>query len=384
MNQPNKKSERSSSIEILRIFAMIAIVTCHVTASLAMLQTSGGLHSDASLPYYINFTLASSDPSMWALVFLQSIGQWGNAVFVICSAWFLCASGTARLSKITRLVLDVFIVSITILAVALIFGLQMQIKDIVRCFFPITFTNNWFITCYLLLYIIHPALNWVFEKLGKRGHAALALALFFLYMLIPIVKGGFFYSNNLVVMITEYSLVAFGRYYLVETLSSKRANLHVFLVGTLGAILAILLLEQLGLRVDALSDQMLHFCNFRDPLLFMSAFGAFNLVRNYSYKNSRINQMSSLMLLVYLIHENYIFSHYLRPAIWPWIYDMVGYDLLFVWIALFVFVLFSASVLLAFLYGKTLGKLAALIEPKLTRGIRNVGNLFVDGICALK
>ena len=84
-----QKRERNSAIEALKIVAMIAIVFSHVTQSLQLPEISGGgaaLNTIDTLSYCVDFKTASADPTMWLLVCLRTLGAWGNAVFVICSA----------------------------------------------------------------------------------------------------------------------------------------------------------------------------------------------------------------------------------------------------------------------------------------------------------
>lgn len=374
------KQERDSSIELMRIVAMVAIVVSHVTQSL--LPSGGGI-SALDPSYCIDFRIASADPGSWLLVFLRTLGAWGNTIFVIVSAWFLCLNDRVRLNRVVKLVLDVLVISLVVLALAVLFGVRPGAKDIVKCLFPTTFANNWFVTCYILLYAIHPALNWVFKRMGKRGHAGACVALFGIYMLLPMVHGGHFWINEFLIMVTEYVLVAYGRYYLLETLGTAKVAWVAFLAGTGGMLLSIVLLEQAGLHVSALTDKMLHFDVDGNPLLFLSAFGLFNLVRLRPFVSARVNRIAPIMLLVYLIHENLIVRSYVRPSIWLWIHDVLGYDMLFVWLALFSLVLFAIALFFGLLYNKTLSKYVGALGTWVAQGVRKLGNALLDRICAL-
>ena len=256
-------------------------------------------------------------------------------------------------------------------------------KDIVKCLFPTTFANNWFVTCYILLYAVHPALNWVFKRLGKRGHAGVCVVLFGIYMLLPMVHGGHFYISEFLIMVTEYVLVAYARYYLLETMGTAKVAWLAFLIGTVGMLLAIVLLEQAGLHVGALADKMLHFDADGNPLLFLSAFGLFSLARLRPFVSARVNRIAPIMLLVYLIHENLIVRSYVRPSIWLWIHDVLGYDMLFVWLALFSLVLFAIALFFGLLYNKTLSKYVGALGTWVAQGVRKLGNALLDRICAL-
>lgn len=361
---------------------MAAIAVSHVAQSL-LPKSMAVLGSAAAASCAVDFSAASPDPAMWLLVCFRTLGAWGNTVFVICSAWFLCASGRARPDKAVRLVLDTLAVSLAVLAAALLLGVRPSAKDVAKCFLPTTFANNWFVTCYLLLYAIHPALNWVCEKAGKRGHAALAAALFCLYMLLPAAHGGHFFVSELMVMVAEYVLVAYGRRHLPKTLGSRRFAWAAFAVGTLGSVALVAALELAGLRVGALAGKMLHFDKDGDPLLFASALGLFCLVRARSFVSPRVSRAASLMLLVYLIHENLIVRGYVRPAVWQWIQGAAGYGLLVVWVLLFSLALFLISLLGAWLYRRTLGRAVALAVPRAEAAVRRVGGAFLDWVCEL-
>lgn len=76
-------------------------------------------------------------------------------------------------------------------------------------------------------------------------------------MLLPVVHKGHFFINELLIMVTEYVLVAYGRHYLPGALESARVGWLAFLVGTFGTLLAIVALEQAGIRIGALSGKML-------------------------------------------------------------------------------------------------------------------------------
>lgn len=382
-----QKRERNSAIEALKIVAMIAIVFSHVTQSLQLPEISGGgaaLNTIDTLSYCVDFKTASADPTMWLLVCLRTLGAWGNAVFVICSAWFLCKSDKVSLNKIVKMVLDVFLISVVILVVALLVGVRPGIKNIVKCLLPTTFANNWFITSYLLLYMIHPALNWIFERLGKRGHAALAIGLFCLYMLFPVAHGGHFFTSELIVMITEYVIVGYARFYLPETMENKRAACTACLVGTLGTLVLVALLEVAGLHIGALANKMFHFDKDGDPLLFLSAFGLFNLVRTHFFVSVRVSRVAAPMLFVYLIHENLIVRTYARPSIWLWVHDTLGYGALVIWIVTFSLALFAVALACAFAYTRTLGKVAARMEIPVERMVRKVGRYAVGWLCGLR
>lgn len=375
---PTTLKQRDSSIEALKIVAMVAIVISHVAQTLQVPGGANSLGPIGTLSYCIDFTKASPDPSLWVLVLFRTLGAWGNTIFVISSAWFLCENDSVRLDKVVRMILDVFVISIAILVIAVILGIHPSWTTIVECVFPTTFANNWFITCYLLLYAIHPSVNSALIKLGKRGHAKLTIGLVLLYMVLPMIKDGLFFYTKLVFMISLYVLTAYVRRYMLDISSDRQLNLRLFLVGTIGMIVLVVLLEITGQYFDFLSTKMLHFDKDGNPLLVLSCLGLFNLVRSRPFVSVIINRIASQMLFVYLIHDNLLVRIYLRPNIWLWIHDSLGYDFLFLWFFLFVVLLFLISLFFAWLYKASLGRVVAKAEIIVLDIVRRVCNRAVD------
>ena len=380
--------ERDSSLELYRIVGMFAIVVSHVVLSLLPNQVSfGGGYLTGLLEgksYCLDFRIASADPAMWALVLLKMLGQWGNAVFTICAAWFLCRGRQAKLGKVVKMVLEVLAISLVMLALMVALGVHPSAKDVLKSFFPNIFANNWFITCYLMLYAIHPAINLALEKAGKRGHAAAMVVLCLLYMILPLAKADLLWWNRFFVMVTTYVLVAYCRYYLADALRGFKAGWGAFIVGTFATAASVALLELAGLHVGALADKMLHFAHDGNPFVFLSAFGLFNIMRARPFVNARLNRVAGLMLLVYLIHENLIFKRYMRPCAWALIHDNLGYDLLFVWLGLFALGLFVVALLCAWIYTKTLGKAVNPVAQRIEGVVRRVWGVAAERICAIR
>lgn len=69
----------------------------------------------------------------------------------------------------------------------------------------------------------------------------------------------------------------------------------------------------LAVALGLLLGKMLRFDAGGNPLLSLSALGLFNLVRSRPFVSVRINRVASLMLLVYLVHENLIVRQLLIP-----------------------------------------------------------------------
>lgn len=70
------------------------------------------------------------------------------------------------------MILEIWTVSIIILIVTyVILQGNISAKIVLESLFPTTFANNWYMTCYLLFYAIHPLLNKIttFKKSSFLG-----------------------------------------------------------------------------------------------------------------------------------------------------------------------------------------------------------------------
>ena len=90
------------------------------------------------------------------------------------------------------MLLNVWTISVLILVIFLVLGINVSAKTIIKCFIPNFLCTNWFITCYILLYLSHPVLNTIISSYSQKQHLAIVSVLFGLYFLL-----GFIKPNNL-------------------------------------------------------------------------------------------------------------------------------------------------------------------------------------------
>ena len=134
--------KRLSNIELLKIISLFFISIQHIISS-----------------SNINFGIASNNLEVIIFNCFRYFGCIGNTIFVICSAYFLLDSKGTNKKKIVYIFGDVFTISIIWLIPFIFININLSIKDYIKEFFPILFQTNWFIGCYIILYLIHPLLN---------------------------------------------------------------------------------------------------------------------------------------------------------------------------------------------------------------------------------
>ena len=136
------KKIRNSKFEVLKIVGMLLIVFSHIIP-----------YYNATFDGYINIASPTMDISIWVLQLFRYLGQIGNGLFITCSCYILYKS-SFRLSKIIYFILETLFISYVFLIFSIIFIPSLSFKEIIKSLLPITFLQSWFITCYLVFYLI--------------------------------------------------------------------------------------------------------------------------------------------------------------------------------------------------------------------------------------
>ena len=124
--------ERNSSIELLKLIAIFLIGINHVVMS---------------IPSDYGFVIGEATDSIvvFVLTIFRHFGAIGNVVFMICSSWFLIESDSVKVKKLSQLILDIWVIGVTLLAIFIVTGrFSIPFGDKVKSFFPTFFCNNWY------------------------------------------------------------------------------------------------------------------------------------------------------------------------------------------------------------------------------------------------
>lgn len=308
------KKERESSIELYKVIAIFLIVLSHVIQTLTEPNYVLGIGEGT----FINIATATTDLNVLLLALFRICGALGNNMFFICSAWFLVNSKKMSLKKVIHMILDVWIINMIVFWGLHAIGIQFQVSDTVRTFFPTTFANNWYITCYLLFYLIYPFLNRMLEQLNISEHFALTSFLFMIYFIIPVLpleEINLFFANELVIFLATYVIVSFIKIYKNEWTENLKLNKGILFVSIVSYVALILSVDHLGLRTNYFLNRLVRWNMNNSLFMFLIAFSSFNMMKKKKFINRTINYFSSLSLLVYIFHENLAFRRYFRPVI---------------------------------------------------------------------
>ncbi|NLL78193.1 MAG: acyltransferase family protein [Clostridiales bacterium] len=223
------KSKRQANYELLRIIAMLMVVTLHYLNHTGALLVLGG----------------SADAKRIIGTLLESFCIVAVNVYVLISGYFLVEAGF-KIKRVLILICQVLFYAMIIPLVMLGSG-AVDISDggiyeWIRYIFPIGTEHYWFATSYVILYLFTPVLNLAVKNMNKRQlQITLAgLLIFFcgIKSIVPVqlVTDRFGYDFGWFLCV--YLLAAYIRLYGLKTFSTGRCAWLVY-VGCALAIFAI-------------------------------------------------------------------------------------------------------------------------------------------------
>lgn len=155
-------------IELLRIVCMLMIILLHI------LYKGEILYSDTLAPMILN--------QAWIL---EALCYGAVNCYVMISGWLLAQSDRVKRSRVIRLWGQTLFYSVIIGLICVIVFDNVSGMDIVRTFMPVSSNSYWFITNYIILYLLHPVLNKAVQALEQRKFRDLLILLVLIFCVWP-------------------------------------------------------------------------------------------------------------------------------------------------------------------------------------------------------
>ena len=290
---------------MLKIFGMILIVLFH--CQMTVVTTKNVFYP--VLAEGIRYKAVPMGVTRLFLMAVQYCGNFGNLIFLICAAWFLCESKRTSLQKVLTLILITWFLSVLNLGVIRLLYPEIAPSGdyIHQCFFPLAYGHNWFITCYLLLYLAHGGINIVLNEIDRQTHLLAASFLIFIYGFVSLfTKVKVYYYSTFTVSVSIYILTVYVRKYC----NDRRTAWKLIGTGLAGYLL-------FGLLTGAGWLQgRIHWDKMSNPFLILLVLGLVVMFSQKCFYNRCVNYLSGLSLILYLIHENKTFRDVVRPKVW--------------------------------------------------------------------
>jgi hypothetical protein len=285
-------SGRESGIELLRIFLMVVIVLHHLIVH--------GCH-------LVNLGTLPRVALTYELLFADSFLVFPVCCFVFITGYF---STTLKARKIIGLWLQVFSYSVLFATVALFAHPSADNRHaLLMSFFPVTSNQWWFMTCYLGLISLSPALNFLIEKLSAFALRYITVVGLVINSLICFVNASSplgATGASLLSFIIIYVLAG----YLRKTGFAEELKPTAWLSVGLGSclVIAIAVLISYWLKCPAM---VWRFYSINNPLVIAASMSAFFVFHKIRFRSNAINYVGSLVLGVYLIHDNVVVRYFI-------------------------------------------------------------------------
>lgn len=303
---PNKQTNRQTGPELLRIIAMLLIVFHHYA-------------------YHSGIDYSSFSRNNLFLTIIESGGKIGVIIFVLITGYFSCCSKFS-VKRIVKLLLAVEFYSITLMVAAILVNAQPLSKSILlKGCFPLIYGDGyWFISIYIILYIISPILNAAINHVSKKNLAFIILFLITIYCVVPNTLGLIKQTNdyglsNVVWFILIYLIGAYFRKYSFICFRHTKLSVVLLLISIIVMLSSKTLLLRVGDGINNWLKKSISVFANSDlyavmPLVIAILF--FIVFCNLNIKASPLLfSFSKATIGVYLIHDNILFRDFLWGSI---------------------------------------------------------------------
>ena len=302
--------ERATKFELLRIIAMILIVSGHLASEGGVLESTNGINHSLTLAFSSGARIAVN-------------------LFLMIGCWFMVDAKYST-KRIVKLYSEVWFYSVLITSIFLLIRVDNGIstKEIIQSFFPFVFRTIWFATIYIMLIILSPFINKVFE-FGEKKIRNLVIILFGFVSGISTISG--FTDTFLCALVWFVFVYIFIGYY-KKFLSVKwegKNKVIFLLIGLLLYAMAI------SVRILVYYTNESHILSLFGKVIdnwivdykaipnFLCALLIFLFFTNIKIKHSRcINWVASSTFAVYIIHQVPAFRH----VVWKEIYKSMTWN----------------------------------------------------------
>ncbi len=309
-----KMKKKNSSIELLRIFSMLLIITLHFTGHGVDVTN----FDNFSLKYYIGWLM-------------RGVAYISVNCYVLVTGYLLCMS-KFNIKRLFSIILETLFYSVIIYLLLVLTQKEIfSAFSLLKCFIPILSGEYWFVTIYFGLYLLSPFLNFTIKNMSQKQHFYLIVLLFFLFSAIPTF---FFFSKwlnygdgyGIVWFIVLYYVSSYIRKYVdINSLRKyKRKILLITLFLWVAPLISKLLIAVITLLLKGRTIGSSLFYNNISIIIFLSSISTFLMFLLIEIKNNYIENivffLGKCTFGVYLIHDN----NYIRPILWNYVSKYVG------------------------------------------------------------
>lgn len=293
-------NNRIVGLDLLRLIAMFMVVLLHVCNFGGLLQNT--FFDFKFLPMYI----------------FESFSIVAVNCFVLISGFFLIKQ-EFKWNKLVSLMLEVIFYVWLLLLVAIVIKTPINFKMFIKGFFPITSGGYWFVTCYIMLYILFPFINkFIYSLSQKQMHifAIITILLFSIWTFVSSVnKNSTFSGYSILWLCVLYYWGSYIRIMFVEGTQKEIFNKIVKFSGY-GYILFSLITVMLCVLQNVMGKMVWYALDYNKIFVFLASICLFVFMYKINIRNNLIKKLilffAPASFGVYLIDTNIFFMYYQR------------------------------------------------------------------------
>lgn len=305
----SRQKKRMANIEVLRLLAMMMVVSLHYLGKGGLL---GGL----------NGSLSAKDYAAWLL---ESFSITAVNVYVLISGYFLVET-KFRIKRLTTLVLQILFYSCLIPVILILTGRlspgELTLYDIWQCIFPVQMKQYWFLSAYVLLFLFSPILNGAVHAMKKEQLQVVIVLLLCVESLSKsVIPARLAFDNegyDTLWFMTVYLIAAYIRLYGIPFLEKKGRAMLCYVLICLGIYGLLMLIRILYLATGRFEDFMTSPTGYNHLLTIGAAVALFYTFKNWKFGERKspvsafVCRIAPYSLGVYLLHEQ-IYVRYEWP-----------------------------------------------------------------------
>lgn len=300
-----QQNKRMANIEVLRLLAMMMVVSLHYLAK-------GEILPELTEPFSVKGHIA------WIL---ESFSIAAVDVYVLISGYFLVETGF-RCKRIFSLVLQVVFYTCSIPVILVLTGVlprsEITFYNILQDIFPVNMLHYWFVSAYVLMFLFTPVLNAAVHVMKKRQLEAAIIVLLIMESLFKTVLPVRLSLDNLGYdaywFMVVYLIAAYIRLYGISFLEKKEGRGSRAVICCFAACFGIYALTMLIRGAYLITGQFEYIIGsaygYNHLLTIGAAVALFYVFKNWNFGKSEsvlasfVCKIAPCSFGVYLLHEH--------------------------------------------------------------------------------
>ncbi|MCH5166338.1 MAG: acyltransferase family protein [Erysipelotrichales bacterium] len=288
-----KTSLRNSTLDLLRLLSIFGVLILHYFNS-----NFGGVLGNPSV----------SNINMLFAHFIESLCIIAVNVFVIISGYFMVDQKSFKLRKVIDILLICLFYGIIIFILYLIINYFHGVEVVIDAYTVKTLIysiiDRWFVVIYIILYILSPFINKLFNSLNKKDILKLLGIMILFFSIWPTL------ITNTTVKDDGYGIINFIILYLVGAYIKKYKNDYNKKISMCMIYICMTIITTIFSYYSPKA------WSYNSIFNMISSISLFLFFKSIKIKNSRaISYFAQFSLGIYIIHENQFIVKYLYQDI---------------------------------------------------------------------